>query len=61
MNYDDEYTNYGTMDEQVAQWIWAYGAESPDKEWMLSPFDTWHRNPHFTGVRTEGHPEDDYE
>ena len=34
-----------------------YGAEHPDREWLLTDFDTWERNPCFTG--TPGpHPED---
>lgn len=40
----------------VAQYADAYGADSPDQEWILSPYDSWERNPHFTG--TPGRPED---
>ena len=34
-----------------------YGEEQPDREWILSNFDTWVRNPHYTG-EPGPHPED---
>lgn len=37
----------------------SYGAERPNSEWILTGFDVWERNPHFTGKRTAEHPEQD--
>lgn len=42
------------------QYAAAYGAEDPAREWILSPYDTWHKNPFFTGTPGR-HPEDDYD
>lgn len=58
MNYYEE-TNYGTEQDRVDQYTSVYGAEKTDCQWILSPFDTWERNPHYNGP-DQGHPEDDY-
>jgi len=42
----------------VDQYASAHGAEDPDTPWILSPFDTWERNPFYTGPPAR-HPEDD--
>jgi hypothetical protein len=44
--------------EQVSQWARAEGAESPETGWILSPFDTWERNPSYRGPEVP-HPEDE--
>jgi hypothetical protein len=44
--------------EQVREWVWVYGAEHPDREWLNSPYDSWEKNPHYTG-KPGRHPEDD--
>jgi hypothetical protein len=44
--------------EQVREWVWAYGTEHPDQEWLNSPYDSWEKNPHYTG-KPGHHPEDD--
>lgn len=46
------------MGEAVFQYASAYGSLDPDSEYVLSPFDTWERNPHYRGPRGP-HPEDD--
>ena len=58
MNYYEE-TNYGTEQDRVDQYTSVYGAERLDCQWILSPFDTWERNPYYRGP-DQGHPEDDY-
>jgi hypothetical protein len=51
---------HGTpMQEAHAEMIQIFGSEKPEREWILTDYDVWVRNPYFTGVRTEGHPEDD--
>jgi hypothetical protein len=57
---DYEYTNYGTDQDRVDQYTSVYGAERTDSQWILSPYDTWERNPYYTGP-DQGHPEDDYD
>jgi hypothetical protein len=42
----------------VSQYASAYGAESQDSAWILSPFDSWERNPFYNGP-PQPHPEDD--
>ncbi len=34
------------------------GAEFPDRPWILTPMDTWERNPFYRGPPAP-HPEDD--
>ena len=49
------------LSEAVRQYAYAYGEEEPEKPWILSPFDTWERNPHYVGPPVP-HPEDyDYD
>ena len=43
----------------VAQYAAAHGAESPEVPWILSPFDTWERNPAYQGPAAP-HPEEEY-
>ena len=58
--FGDEYgDNYLT--QAVRQYAYVYVEEDTDSEWILSPFDTWERNPHYRGEPGR-HPEDyDYE
>jgi hypothetical protein len=46
------------MSAALSQYAGSYGAVDVTREWILSPFDTWHLNPHYTGPRGR-HPEDD--
>lgn len=47
-----------TEAESVAEYARNVGAEHPDQEWICSPFDTWERNPFYTG-KPGPHPEAD--
>lgn len=42
----------------VNQYAAVYGAEDTESAWILSPFDSWERNPHYRGPAVR-HPEDD--
>ena len=35
-----------------------FGMENPDKQWILSSWDTWEKNPFYQGEEQQ-HPEDD--
>jgi hypothetical protein len=48
-----------TYGEAFAEYARNAGAERPDTEWILTPWDTWQKNPFFTGTPGR-HPEDDY-
>ena len=48
------------MQEAVRQWVWDKGQDVPDQQWLCSPYDSWERNPHYTGP-DQGHPEDYYD
>jgi hypothetical protein len=60
----DDYT-YGLdgrqyiIREAIEEQRQIFGAENPQKQWILSDWDTWERNPFYTGP-DQGHPEDDY-
>jgi len=45
------------MAEAMYQHTVAYGEERPDDEYLLSPFDTWEKNPWYAG-EPGPHPED---
>ena len=36
------------------------GADQPEAAWILTPWDTWERNPAYSGP-PQRHPEDDYD
>ena len=43
--------------EAVCQWARSYGSEHRDQCWILSDYDSWERNPFYTGPE-QPHPED---
>ena len=47
------------MREAVREWVWNVGQDRADQQWVLSNYDTWERNPHYTGP-DQGHPEDEH-
>jgi hypothetical protein len=47
------------MREAVREWVWTVGQDRADQQWVLSAYDTWERNPHYTGP-DQGHPEDEH-
>lgn len=60
-DYDNHFSGGSYMTDAVRQYAYVYGEEDVDSEWILSPFDTWERNPHYRGEPGR-HPEDyDYE
>lgn len=42
--------------EQVREYTNNHGANNTELAWILSPFDTWEANPHYTGPEVP-HPE----
>lgn len=49
-----------TYDDARAEFARNAGHDNPDREWILTPFDTWERNPYYCGPKGR-HPEDDYD
>ena len=49
------------MMEAVREWVWNYGMDHPEQEWLLSDYDTWHHNPHYTGPATPRPDEEDWD
>jgi hypothetical protein len=45
------------VQEALREWAWIVGADRPDDQWLLSDYDSWEPNPHYTGP-DQGHPED---
>lgn len=43
--------------EAIEEQCLIFGAENAHKQWILSSWDTWERNPFYTGP-DQGHPED---
>jgi hypothetical protein len=46
-----------TMGEAANEYAWNVGRDRPDVEWILSDYDTWHKNPYYTGAQGR-HPDD---
>lgn len=46
-----------TMADSVREYASNAGEDSPDRPWILSPMDTWEKNPHYSGPPVR-HPED---
>lgn len=55
-HYDNVFDRAPTIAESVREWAWVVGAERLDQQWLLSDYDTWERNPHYTGPE-QRHPE----
>ena len=47
-----------TIPEAISEWARNVGRDNQDRQWLLSDYDTWERNPFYTGP-DQGHPEDD--
>ena len=45
-----------SMSDAVREYTWNVGADRRDIAWILSSYDTWHRNPYYTGEPVP-HPE----
>jgi len=55
----EEPTHLATPREAMLEHAHNAGMDEPDRCWILTPFDTWERNPFYSGP-TEPHPEDDW-
>lgn len=44
--------------EGVAEQVQIFGMEQQDRQWILTDWDTWERNPYYHGEEQQ-HPEDD--
>jgi len=53
---EDRCATYG---EAFKEYAYNAGSETPEQEWILTPWDTWEVNPHYTGPKGR-HPEDDH-
>lgn len=58
--YGDEESDSppATVAEAISEWARNAGRDNQDRQWLLSDYDTWERNPFYTGP-DQGHPEDD--
>lgn len=48
---DDQFDNVATDSGAEREYASNAGEDSPDADWILTPYDTWLPNPHFKGVR----------
>jgi hypothetical protein len=58
--WNDDETPLATPADACREYARNMGGECPDQEWLLTSYDTWERNPHYTG-KPGRHPEDDYQ
>jgi hypothetical protein len=47
-----------TPSEACKEYARNYGSDHPERAWILTDFDTWERNPFYSGPKVP-HPEDD--
>ena len=47
-----------TPHQAALEYVRNVGRERPDEEWILTDYDSWHKNPFYTG-KPGRHPEDD--
>jgi len=52
---DDDHL--ATPTEACREWARNVGEDFPDRQWLLTDYDTWERNPHYHGPAQE-HPYD---
>jgi hypothetical protein len=57
MNYPHD--QLATEDDACREFARNVGRDNAEQEWILTGFDTWVRNPFYTGPKGR-HPEDDY-
>jgi hypothetical protein len=57
---DDECGPVATYSDAFKEYARNAGHERPDSEWILTPWDTWEKNPWYSG-KPGRHPEDDYD
>lgn len=55
----NDFDRMATQSEAYCEMVQNIGADNADKCWILTPFDTWERNPAYTGPDVP-HPEDDF-
>jgi len=55
----EEPTQLATPRDAMLEYARNAGMDEPDRAWILTPFDTWERNPFYSGL-AEPHPEDDW-
>ena len=46
------------ISEGIAEQVQIFGMENQNRQWILSGWDTWERNPYYSGPEQQ-HPEDD--
>ena len=52
----DEFHGVATPSDACREWALNFGAEVPQRPWLLTDYDTWEANPHYLGPKIP-HPE----
>jgi hypothetical protein len=68
LDFTDEQAYYEALDAETAplatpadairEYATNAGSQCPERAWLLTDYDVWVSNPHYTGPRVP-HPEDD--
>jgi len=48
-----------THAEAMKEYASNAGQDRPDQQWILTPYDVWERNPHYSGP-PQRHPDDEF-
>jgi hypothetical protein len=57
-DYERMESHMATPSEACREYAANYGADHPERAWILTDYDSWERNPHYHGPSVP-HPEDD--
>lgn len=58
MRHPDDTDHLATYSEAMTEYACNIGGEYPEHAWLLTDYDVWVRNPHYSGPPVR-HPEDD--
>ena len=53
---EDEYFGKATYGDSMREYARNAGSDRPKNPWILTPWDTWERNPYYSGPEAP-HPE----
>lgn len=56
---DEMSRGFASLSDARAEYARNVGAEDRGRQWLLTGWDTWERNPYYTGPE-QRHPEDDH-
>jgi hypothetical protein len=57
---EEDYYGRASYSDACREYAHNAGCDRPESAWILTPWDTWEKNPNYSGPPAR-HPDDDYE